>query len=471
MARILIVDDEPSLRWILATLLQEDHHTVLQASGVKEAKETLASTPLDLIITDQRMRDGEGLSLLADSKEIDPALPVVLITAYATVELAVEAMRRGAFDFITKPFMPESVRAVVKRACERTELLRENERLRGEVQRLGKDEGFVGVSPAILRVMEQVDRVAPTNATVLITGETGTGKEVVARALHNRSARASKPFVAVNCAGLPETLLESELFGHERGAFTGADRPRKGLFEAAHSGTLFLDEAGEMPLSLQVKLLRVLMDGVITRVGASVSRTVDVRVLVATHRDLPQRVKEGTFREDLYYRIAVIPLHIPPLRERREDIPLLVQHFLKRTTREMNTPTRAISEPAMRKLARYTFPGNVRELRNLVERACILSMGDEITPEDFPIAVSDRGDEPEISGETRKLLDCVGTRLQEGTVSIDLRSELEAIERELIQRALESAQGVQAEAARRLGLSRSDLAYKLKKYQMAKTNG
>jgi len=459
------------MRRILSMVLEEEGHTVFQASGVQEAKAVVASTPLDLVITDQRMNDGEGLSLLADCKESDPALPVVLITAFATVELAVEAMRRGAFDFITKPFMPEAVRAVVKRACERTELIRENERLRGEMIRMGRDDDFIGESPAIHRVKEQIDRVAPTNATVLITGETGTGKEVVARAIHKRSARAPRPFVAVNCAGLPETLLESELFGHEKGAFTGADRTRRGLFEAAHGGTLFLDEAGEMPLSLQAKLLRVLMDGQITRVGSSVSRTVDVRVLVATHRDLKQRVREGAFREDLYYRIAVIPLPIPSLRERPEDIPLLIEHFLDRAAREINTPRRPISRLAIDRLIRYAFPGNVRELRNLIERACILAAESEIGPEDFPIVSVEGEDGEAATGESRKLLECVETRMQAEGVSLDLRAELEAIERELICRALESAEGVQAEAARRLGLSRSDLAYKLKKYQIARSAG
>jgi two-component system response regulator HydG len=470
MPRVLIADDEPSMRRILSMLLREDGHEVKEAGGVAEALHHLSAEGFDLVITDQKMRDGEGLALLASCREIDPALPVILITAFATVELAVEAMRGGAFDVLTKPFMPEAVRAVVRRACERVQLVRENERLRGEVRRFHPSEDLLGRSPALRRTVEQAERVAPTEATVLITGETGTGKELLARLIHQRSRRAAQPFVAVNCAGLPETLLESELFGHERGAFTGADRSRKGLFEAAHGGTLFLDEAGEMSLALQSKLLRVLMDGQVMRVGATAPRTVDVRLVVATHRDLEQRIQEGAFREDLYYRLAVVPLHIPPLRERREDIPVLTEHFLDLATQEMKISRRAIHPDAVERLRGYSFPGNVRELRNLVERACILATGDEIMPEDFPLAGASAkvawpgGD----SGEGEAARDPDGARrawLESLPEAIDLRAELETLEQELTQRALRGAGGVQAEAARRLGVSRSDIAYKIKKHR------
>src|ERR1700758_3085425 len=304
MGRMLIVHAEPNMRRILASNLRLDQHQIWEAGGVEEAQRSLAANDFDVVITDQKMPDGEGLSVLASAHENDPTLPVIILTAVATIELAVESMRSGAFDFVTKPFQPEVVRATVLRACERTRLVRENILLKDAVVRLEGTSEIYGDSPAMHDVRDRVARVAPTNATVLITGETGTGKEIVARAIHRNSPRAPKPFVAVNCAAFTETLLESELFGHEKGAFTGADRQRQGLFEAAHEGTLFLDEAGEMSLAAQAKLLRVLTDGQVTRVGSTKARHVDVRLLVATHRDLQQRVREGSFREDLYYRIA-----------------------------------------------------------------------------------------------------------------------------------------------------------------------
>jgi DNA-binding NtrC family response regulator len=403
----------------------------------------------ECVLTDQRMKDGQGMDVLEACREADPSLPVVFITAYATVELAVEAMRQGAFDFLPKPFQPEQVRAVVRRACERTALVRENELLRGQVLRMRVQDDLVGASPALERVRQTVAKVAPTSTTVLISGETGTGKELVARAIHRRSRRAAKPFLAVNCAAFAENLLDSELFGHERGAFTGADRTRQGLFEAAHEGTLFLDEAGEMALALQAKLLRVLMDGEVVRVGSTAARKVDVRILVATHRDLPRWVEKGLFRQDLYYRLAVVPLEIPPLRDRAEDIPLLVEHFLDQVARDLKVPRRRIAPAALDGLVHYAFPGNVRELRNLIERAYILSGDGDLSPAAFPsIRVSDGGQVP---GET----------VPEGT---DLRRTLESVERRLLVKALEAAGGVQAEAARRLGISRSDMAYKLKKF-------
>ena len=312
MGRILIVDDEASMRRILAANLRQDHHEVSEACGVQEAQRSLAAKDFDVVVTDQKMPDGEGLAVLASAHEVDPTIPVILLTAVATIELAVESMRQGAFDFLTKPFQPEVVRATVRRACEHARLLRENILLKDAVVRLEGASEIYGESQAMHEVRERIGRVAPTHATVLITGETGTGKEVVARAIHRNSPRAAKPFVAVNCAAFTETLLESELFGHEKGAFTGADRQRQGLFEAAHEGTLFLDEAGEMSPAAQAKLLRVLTDGELMRVGSTRPRRVDVRVLVATHRNLEQRVKEGSFRENILYRLAVVPIHSRP---------------------------------------------------------------------------------------------------------------------------------------------------------------
>ena len=455
MARILIVDDEANMRRILAAILQEAGHDVTAAATVADARGALASASLDLVITDQKLPDGDGLTVIRVCAETDATLPVIMLTAYATVELAVEAMRQGAFDFIPKPFLPEPVTAAVRRALEHTVLLRENERLRGQVRRLGPAADLIGESEGMRRAKDLIARVAPTNATVLITGETGTGKELVARAIHAASPRSAGPFVAVNCAAFTESLLESELFGHEKGAFTGAERAREGLFEAADQGTLLLDEAGEMSLALQAKLLRVLMNGEVVRVGSRVVRRVDVRILAATHRDLQQRVREGLFREDLYYRLAVVPLPIPPLRERPEDVPLLVEHFLQAVAVDLKMPRRTIAPAAVDRLRHYPFPGNVRELRNLVERACILSRGDAIGPHDLPVL----DDGPAASGREDGLEAFVAAL----PASIDLRETLDEVERHVLERFLEDAGGVQAEAARKLGLSRSDIGYKIRK--------
>jgi len=454
MARILIIDDEQNMRRILTLILQEAGHAVSEANGVMSALAKLATEPFDLVISDKKMPDGDGFDVLRFCRENEPSLPVVILTALATVELAVEAMQAGAFDFISKPFVPEVVTAVAKRATERTQLLRENEVLREEAKRFAFAEEILGVSPAITHLKETIAKVAPTNATVLITGETGTGKELVARAIHKGSTRSKTTFLAVNCAAVSEHLLESELFGHEKGSFTGADKPRQGLFEAANHGTLFLDEAGEMSLGLQAKLLRVLTDGQFLRVGATVPRTVDVRVIVATHRNLQERVKEGIFREDLFYRLAVVPIEIPPLRDRRDDIPVLVDFLIKQVSRELKVSPRAISPEAIAKLMTYSFPGNVRELRNLVERACILASADVISSDDLVLV------------STAASIDPVTNLAETLPPNTALPTYLDSIESRLIQKAVQDSDGVQAEAARRLGISRSDIAYKIKKYRL-----
>ena len=454
MGRILIVDDEPHMRRVLASALALDGHVTSEASGVEDAKAQVNAGDFDAVFTDQKMGDGNGLDVLAAIRELDPTLSVVFITAFATIELAVESMRQGAFDFVTKPFQPQVIRATAKRACERTTLLRENDKLRETVGRLEGSSDIYGKSEAIKTVRDLIARVAPTNAPVLIFGETGTGKELVARAIHRTSPRSGKPFVAVNCAALPPTLLESELFGHERGAFTGADRSRAGLFEAAHEGTLFLDEIGEMPLEAQAKLLRVLTDGQVTRVGSTKPHQVDVRVIAATHRELTQHIRDRLFREDLYYRLAVIPIPIPPLRERCEDIPVLCQLFLQQASHDLKVSKHELSREALERLKKYSFPGNIRELRNLIERACILSGSAVIGPESFPIAVA----ADKVQGDSsQNWIDLVPR-------SLDLREFLSEAEKKLIERTLEETQGAQAETARRLGLSRSHLAYKISKY-------
>jgi DNA-binding NtrC family response regulator len=453
MPRILVVDDEPSMRRILATMMRDAGYEAAEADGVKAALAEVRAGAFDAVLTDQKMRDGTGTQLVAALQDTDPDLPVILVTAFATLDLAVDAMRRGAYDFITKPFQPDVIRAAVARACGHGQLVRENLRLKEEVRRLGPDSDLVGESSAIRKVREHIAKVAPTDITVLVRGETGTGKELAARAIHMLSPRSSRPFVAVNCAALQENLLESELFGHEKGAFTGADKARQGLFEAAEGGTLFLDEAGEMSLALQAKLLRVLMDKQITRVGSTRAKKVDARVVIATHRDLDQRVRDGEFRQDLYYRINVVPLTVPPLRERREDIPVLVDYFLGAIARELKLPRRSISDTARRKLATYSFPGNVRELRNLLERAYILASGNTIEAADLPV-----------SGEQVEEADAVASIVARLPHELDVRKLLADLEAALLQRALDDAQGVQAEAGRLLQLSRSDIAYKLKKH-------
>jgi DNA-binding NtrC family response regulator len=463
MARVLIVEDEPHMRRILASNLQQERHIVAQSSGVAEARSAIAANDYDVLITDQKMGDGSGLDVLASVRENDPSLSVIFLTAVATVELAVESMRQGAFDFLTKPFLPEILRAAVGRAAEHTRLMRENGRLKEAVDRLEGAPEIVGESEQIKKVREQIVRVAPTNAIVLITGETGTGKELVARALHKNSPRSSKPFIAINCAAFTETLLESELFGHERGAFTGADRSCQGVFEAAHEGTLFLDEIGEMALTAQAKLLRVVTDGQVTRVGSTKPRAVDVRVLAATHRDLQHLVRAGSFREDLYYRLAVVPIDVPPLRERGADIPLLCELFLRTAVRDLKLGNRSLNAEAINLLRNYSFPGNIRELRNLIERACILANTASIGPDSFPVAAH-RAEPAPAGNQTSGSSDASWLdRLPE---SIDLRELLTSIERKLIERALKASDGAQAEAARRLALSRSDLSYKLSKYEL-----
>lgn len=469
MHRILIVEDEPGMRRILSANLTRAGYQLAEAAGVGEGKARILDDHFDAVFVDQRMPDGEGLDVVRCARDSDATLSVVMLTALATIELAVEAMRQGAFDFLTKPFAPDVLLAVAQRACERTALLRENDRLRREVEQLEGSGEIYGFSPAIRAMRATIARVAPTNATVLITGETGTGKELVARAIHSQSPRSARPFVPVNCAAFTETLLESELFGHEKGAFTGADRSRQGLFEAANEGTLFLDEVGEMSLTAQAKLLRVLTDGRILRVGSTQLRNVDVRVLVATHRDLPALVDSGRFRQDLYYRLAVVPIMIPPLRDRSGDIPILCERLSQLVARELKVPQRQFSQEALSMLRGYSFPGNVRELRNLIERAYILSGSDKLAPSSFasPTAA------PEM---TAPLVDtataCANCHVLKHTPEgFQLPGFLEQIEKKLIENMLAESGGTQAEAARRLGLSRSVLSYKLAKYGVRSDGG
>jgi two-component system, NtrC family, response regulator PilR len=460
MAKVLIVDDEPGMRRILTVNLKRDAHVVVEASGVAEAAAVLAREDFDVVLTDHKMLDGDGLAVLRAAQEDDPTTSVIFLTAVGTLQLAVESMRQGAFDFLTKPFIPSVVGAAIQRASKHTALLRENAVLKKEMRKLEGADEIIGRCPDMKAVRDLVARVAGTNTTVLITGETGTGKELVARAIHRNSQRSNKPFIAINCAAVTETLLESELFGHERGAFTGADKATGGLFEAAHGGTLFLDEVAETSPAAQAKLLRVLASGEIQRVGSTTARTVDVRVLAATHRNLQERIQSGLFREDLYYRLAVVPVDLPPLRDREEDLEDLCTTLCHTIAAEMKTLPRFVNPEALEKLKTYRFPGNIRELRNLLERALILGQHPELHPEDFHLhALPPSAQVTKGEADVEQLVAMLPQQL-------DLRETLARMERSLIERALSLTKGVQAEAARSLEISRSDLGYKVGKYAL-----
>jgi two-component system, NtrC family, response regulator AtoC len=455
MGRILIVDNDASVRRMLAVNLRPDQHEIWEACDVQEAHDAWSTDEFDVVITELRMPDGNGLAVLRDAHESDPTLSVILLTAADSIKLT-ESMQEGAFDFLTKPFQPEVARATVIRACQRTRLMRENIFLKDAVLRLEGASEIYGKSDAIREVRERIARLAPTSTTVLITGEIGTGKALVARAIHRNSPRAAKPLVGVNCAAFREARLESELFGHEKGAFIGADRRRPGLFEAAHEGTLFLDEAGDMSSAVQAKFLRILTSGELLPVGSTRPRSVNVRVVVASQCNLEERVKRGLYREDLLYRLAVAPIHLPPLRDRVEDIPGLCDMFSKEIATELKMPRRPLSTPALQKLRKYPFPGNLRELKNLIERAYILSSNTEIAADDLLLAQKDAAVlESKGNGEALAI-----PRSQ----NFDLTGFLEHAEKSLILRTLNATHGAQSEAARRMGLSRSALAYKLNKY-------
>ncbi len=383
MAHLLVVDDEPSARTTLALLLRKRGHRVAAAEGVASATKRLAEECFDLVVTDLRMPDGDGLDVLQAARAQADAPEVILLTAYAEWKSAKEAIRLGALDYFEKGQEPEELYHRIDKALAARALRRENENLRAQLRARYGLPGLIAQSPAMQAVLDLVERVAPTNATVLIQGESGTGKEVIAKALHHASARAARPFVAVNCGAVPETLLESELFGYVRGAFTGAAASKLGLFEEADGGTLLLDEIAEMPAALQVKLLRALQSGEVRRLGATQAVTIDVRVIAATNGDLATRISQGSFREDLFYRLNVIQVMLPPLRDRREDIPALAEHFLGRAAAKLGRTLR-LSPDALERLLRYPWPGNVRELENALERAAILARAEAIEPEDLP---------------------------------------------------------------------------------------
>jgi len=447
--KLLIVDDEASMLEFLSLLFQEEDFEVSTANSATEARDLFGES-FDLILCDIMMPDGNGLDLLKEIKEVHPNTSVIMMTAYTSTKSAIEAMKHGASDYISKPFDLDELKVVVEKALERSDLVEENVYLRRELEQRYTFSNIIGRSPKMQAIFKLIERVARTSSTVLIYGESGTGKELIARAIHFSSPRSEKRFLSINCGALPENLLESELFGHERGAFTGAVKEKKGLFQEAEGGTLFLDEIGEMAMSMQVKLLRALQERTIRRVGGNREEAVDVRVIAATNRNLQERVAEGEFREDLYYRINVIPLDLPPLRARREDVSLLASFFLTKYSEQMGFETPKISVEVMNALEAYDWPGNVRELENLVERTLALLAGDTIRLRDLPDhLVSDR------SGPT----EVVDLPLE----GLDLEPYLEDLRAQLMRQALDRCEGVQTQAAELLGMSFRSFRYYAKK--------
>jgi two-component system, NtrC family, response regulator HydG len=448
---VLIVDDDLTHRTMLRTLLGGWGYTIQEADDGSTAIERVHESAFDLILMDIRMIKVSGLEALTRIKGYNPSIPVVIMTAYASVETALDALKNGAYDYLTKPLDFDELRLTMERAMDHTRLREENRQLRETLGDRFDRRNIIGRSPAMVRLLETVAQVAASEATVLITGESGTGKEMIAGAVHFNSPRHGGPFIKINCAAIAETLLESELFGHEKGAFTGAYRRKEGRFVQAHGGTFFLDEISEMNPAMQVKLLRVLQDREITRVGGEEVIRVDVRIVAATNKDLLHLVGKGQFREDLYYRLNVVALTLPPLRERMEDIPLLAQHFLKLFSEKNNKTIRGFTPQAMDTLLRHQWPGNVRELMNAVERAVVLSRSEYLGGEDLPLVPSVAKTDGRVGAPDRA---------QESL-------PLEEVEKAAIMRALETSSGNKSEAARRLGITRKTLLKKLRNYGVA----
>jgi two-component system response regulator PilR (NtrC family) len=453
MNRILIVDDEQSMRELLAILLRKEGYEVVTAENGANALKAVQREIFDLVITDLRMPQFDGMALLKSVKEVSPDTIVIIITAFGTTEGAERARNLGAYDYIGKPFNNDEIKLVIHNALEKRHLRKENLLLKREIESRAGFEYFIGKSEPMQRIFSLIRQVADTKSTVLITGESGTGKELVARALHTHSARKNNPFVTVNCGALPETLLESELFGYMKGAFTGAASNKQGLFEAANGGTIFLDEISATTPALQIKLLRVLQEREFKRVGGTADIKVDVRVLSASNSDLQQEVSKGSFREDLYYRLNVIPIHIPPLRERRDDIPLLIIFFLKNFS--SGKEPKKISPEAMSRLLRYRWPGNVRELENAIERLNILASGDTIGIEHIPDSISVTSSCPEL----------IPLDIPES--GVNLEQLLQNAEKTLLFKALDRSHGVKTEAAKLLGLSFRSFRHRIRKYEQS----
>ena len=445
---VLVVDDDPGHRAMLKTLLTGWGYILDEADDGTSAVSRVNERAYDLILMDIRMIHMSGLEALKEIKTINPAIPVIIMTAYSSVETAVEALKNGAYDYLTKPLDFDELKLTMSRAMDHTRLKEENRLLRESLGRHFDRQNIIGRSPVMIGLLETVAQVAPSEATVLITGDSGTGKEMIAGAIHFNSPRKENPFIKINCAAITETLLESELFGHEKGAFTGAHRRKEGKFRLAHRGSIFLDEISEMPLSMQVKLLRVLQEREFTRVGGEDVIQVDVRVIAATNKNLLEEIETKRFREDLFYRLNVVTLKMPSLRERKEDIPLLAQHFLKGFSEKNRKQIKGFTPQAMNRLLKYDWPGNVRELMNAVERGVVLSRGDYLEVEELPLI--NRAESPEMDSGSGEVLPS--------------NIPLEEVEKATILNTLESAWGNKSEAARRLGITRKTLHKKLKKY-------
>ncbi len=456
---IMVVDDKRGSREALQKMIAKEGYQVSIAHDTETALEIFGCEAAHLVITDLRMPGRDGISLLKEVKRMSSETEVILISGHGTVETAVEAMREGAYDFITKPLERVVVLKAISKAREKQDLTRENAGLRAQLRSLSDASGFIGNSAAVREVKELIRQVAPTSANVLILGESGTGKEIVANAIHRSSERAGRPFIKVNCAALPETLLESELFGYERGAFTGAVSRKEGRFFLADEGMLFLDEIGDMPMALQAKILRVLQEGEFERLGGNETLKVDVRIVAASNQDLTEAIAERCFREDLYYRLNVIGIHLVPLRERRGDIPLLVEHFLERFSAKNNQPVNVFSRAAVEAMSNYDWPGNIRELENSVERAVVLGRGEVLTLADLPAGVA---------GESRED-DELPVEAGSTVISIPVGTPLAEVERRVILETLRSTGGDKSAAARRLGIATRTIYRKLDQAEQLKS--
>ena len=456
MNKILIVDDELNMRLVLQAMLKKEGYAVTTASNGMEALKILKVDQMDIVVTDLKMPKLDGMGLLGEIIRDYPSIPVIIITAHGTIATAVDALKKGAFDYITKPFEQDELKQVIQKAV-KTRRLDEDEAL------LNPDDidryGIIGSSDRITEIFETIKRVAPTTTTILITGETGTGKELIARAIHRNSPRKNNPFIKINCAAIPESLMESELFGYEKGAFTGAATKKQGRFELAHKGTLFLDEVGELPKDMQVKLLRVIQEQEFERVGGLQTIKVDVRLITATNRNLFEDVKDGRFREDLYYRLNVIPAHLPPLRERKEDIPVLIDFFIEKFNKKLDRSVKYIDEKVTNLLIQYSWPGNIRELENLVERMILMARGDTIVFADLPseLKTTIESDSTNPSGIRQKPFKDI------------MKNHMEDIEKQMIISVLEECGNNVTRAAKQLGLSRKGLQLKMMKYKLRRS--